>query len=569
MSSTRKVRRLRDRDQVDSNPLFLPWNDDGERVHPHSRRHIANAFLNNDPGKVARIQHTIPQKSNHETRGNRSITVNRSLGRTVVHNEADEKENFGRMSTRERAFLSDAVTQITHDASDHETSSIYHTAVEESFSQGDGAESEFELNSSFNQDSLNTSPMALRCKNRVRQHPGGSRGALEALRPLNADNPGRQQVAHVSNKGRMQTSESSQTRQDQEDESFHPHHPGQESDLEIDLERLRISLRDFSHDDAEQEGGRGKRKAFGTQSENSQTKDEGNCVKPLSPRKEAPLKVKAPTKGKAKKTAKKAFDAEKHSIAEQFLLELDTEITHGEILKMTKLTGGVKLVWSKTLNTTAGRANWKREMIRSKQADGMVVAVSYKHHASIELAEKVIDDENRLLNVLAHEFCHLANFMVTGVTDNPHGKEFKKWAAKCSLAFGNSRGIKVTTKHTYDIDFKYVWECTGCSSEYKRHSKSIEPHRHRCGSCGCTLKQTKPVPRGGGAASGKPSAYQIFVKEQMRIVRGENPGSPQKEVLRIVAKRWADTKEHLPAASKIEVGKIENKPGPDSRHVGV
>ncbi|ODA77110.1 hypothetical protein RJ55_07628 [Drechmeria coniospora] len=511
MSSTRKVRRLRDRDQVDSNPLFLPWNDDGERVHPHSRRHIANAFLNNDPGKVARIQHTIPQKSNHETR----------------------------------------VTQITHDASDHETSSIYHTAVEESFSQGDGAESEFELNSSFNQDSLNTSPMALRCKNRVRQHPG------------------RQQVAHVSNKGRMQTSESSQTRQDQEDESFHPHHPGQESDLEIDLERLRISLRDFSHDDAEQEGGRGKRKAFGTQSENSQTKDEGNCVKPLSPRKEAPLKVKAPTKGKAKKTAKKAFDAEKHSIAEQFLLELDTEITHGEILKMTKLTGGVKLVWSKTLNTTAGRANWKREMIRSKQADGMVVAVSYKHHASIELAEKVIDDENRLLNVLAHEFCHLANFMVTGVTDNPHGKEFKKWAAKCSLAFGNSRGIKVTTKHTYDIDFKYVWECTGCSSEYKRHSKSIEPHRHRCGSCGCTLKQTKPVPRGGGAASGKPSAYQIFVKEQMRIVRGENPGSPQKEVLRIVAKRWADTKEHLPAASKIEVGKIENKPGPDSRHVGV
>ena len=35
--------------------------------------------------------------------------------------------------------------------------------------------------------------------------------------------------------------------------------------------------------------------------------------------------------------------------------------------------------------------------------------------------------QERLLNVIAHEYCHLANFMISGIKDNPHGKEFKEW----------------------------------------------------------------------------------------------------------------------------------------------
>merc|ERR1712000_117810 len=99
--------------------------------------------------------------------------------------------------------------------------------------------------------------------------------------------------------------------------------------------------------------------------------------------------------------------------------------------------------------------------------------------------------------------------MITGMTSNPHGKEFKVWASKCSQAFA-ARGVNVTTKHSYEIDFKYVWECTACGIEVKRHSKSVDPKKHRCGSCKSTLKQTKRTPRG----SGKPSEYQLFVKEQ-------------------------------------------------------
>ncbi|KAK0384236.1 hypothetical protein NLU13_8324 [Sarocladium strictum] len=242
---------------------------------------------------------------------------------------------------------------------------------------------------------------------------------------------------------------------------------------------------------------------------------------------------KSPSKSSPSKEARKVFDATKQQIAQDFLTQLDEQITEGQIASLAESTGGVQLNWTKSLNTTAGRANWKRETIRTKLTDGTETDVRYKHHASIDLAEKVIDDEARLLNVIAHEFCHLANFMVSGITNNPHGKEFKGWAAKCSRAFAD-RGIKVTTKHAYEIDFKYIWECVGCGHEHKRHSRSIDPARHRCGKCKDELKQTRPVPR---ATAGK-TTYQLFVKEQMKIVREENPGKNQKEVMKLLGEKW-------------------------------
>ncbi|KAG4256436.1 hypothetical protein FPRO03_05384 [Fusarium proliferatum] len=270
---------------------------------------------------------------------------------------------------------------------------------------------------------------------------------------------------------------------------------------------------------------------------------------------------KASPKKEPKKETKKSFESRKHALAESFLSELDREITQGRIAELAESTGGVKLVWTKTLNTTAGRASWRCETIRTtrKAEDGQLIK-TLKHHASIELAEKVIDDENRLLNVMAHEFCHLANFMVSGITTNPHGREFKAWAAKCSAKFGD-RGIEVTTKHSYEIDFKYVWECEECGVEYKRHSKSIDTQRYKCGKCKGNLKQTKPVPR--GAAAGKaPSRYQAFVKEQMGVVRGENPGSPQKVVMKLIAEKWAKQeggKTGSKAASELGVESVVDK----------
>ena len=142
---------------------------------------------------------------------------------------------------------------------------------------------------------------------------------------------------------------------------------------------------------------------------------------------------------------RKLFKERKQELAIAFLAEVDRTITSGQVASMADSTGGIRIIWSKKLSSTAGRANWRREIIRSKNADGFVSNTFHRHHASIELAEKVIDDEgqlspnpttsrdkltsfqDRLINVIAHEYCHLANFMIKGVKDNPHGKEFKEW----------------------------------------------------------------------------------------------------------------------------------------------
>lgn len=252
------------------------------------------------------------------------------------------------------------------------------------------------------------------------------------------------------------------------------------------------------------------------------------------------------------RTQRRDFSARKHAIAEAFLVELDDTITNGRIAELSCQTGGIKLVWSKTLKTTAGRANWRREQIRIRTGPSPAdVQVEIRHHCSIELAEKVIDDEERLYNVLAHEFCHLSNFMISEVRNNPHGAEFKSWGAKVTKAF-KDKGVQVTTKHSYKIEYKYVWECISCGYEFKRHSKSVDPVRHSCGRCKGRLVQTKPVPRGGAKGEGgkkEKTEYQVYVKENFGRVKKELEAkgldSQMGRVMEAVAREYREMKEKV------------------------
>lgn len=239
-----------------------------------------------------------------------------------------------------------------------------------------------------------------------------------------------------------------------------------------------------------------------------------------SPAKGSPTKQAVPAAQKAAKAARKEFDRKKVSLAEDFLKELDDLVTEGEIRRLAAPTGGVKIIWSKTLNRTAGRANWKRENanendMQATQQQPSTSLSTPKHppsspqksaqpirrHAYIELAQKVVDCEHRLYNTLAHEYCHLANFMISNVRDNPHGASFKRWAKKCQTALRphpqyGSHGIEITTKHSYDINYKYLWCCRECGHEYGRHSKSIDPKKCRCRLCETgQLVQVRPKPR--------------------------------------------------------------------------
>lgn len=94
-----------------------------------------------------------------------------------------------------------------------------------------------------------------------------------------------------------------------------------------------------------------------------------------------------------------------------------------------------------------------------------------------------------------------------------------------------------------------------CGMEFKRHSKSIDPKRHRCGGCKGNLVQIKPVPRGGAAktASGKVvggevgekksepqvNGYAAYVKQHFaQLKKSLPPGTSHKEVMEALGRQY-------------------------------
>ncbi|KAI0097469.1 hypothetical protein GGR51DRAFT_541105 [Nemania sp. FL0031] len=309
-----------------------------------------------------------------------------------------------------------------------------------------------------------------------------------------------------------------------------------------------------------------------------------------------------------KKQARKAFDAVKENLARDFLHELDTAITEGRLSRLTDSTGGLRVVWSNTLLTTAGRAHWKCKTTTttskqpsstsaggsgsSSSGGGMTTTktTAIQHYASIELATKVLSNEADLLNTVAHEFCHLAVFLLHGKPKLAHGAEFKTYgqrvmraasASTTSISTNNTKdtlriprdrgvAINVTTRHSYEIEYRFVWRCADCGAEVCRHSRSVDPRQQRCGRCMGGLVQVKPVPRGKGKGSNnlddsgdlagrdtgmgagagvskgqqktekKKTAYQEFTSREMKALSVSHKGLSFKEKMVMVSARWSE-----------------------------
>ncbi|KAI9861511.1 MAG: hypothetical protein M1824_002403 [Vezdaea acicularis] len=298
----------------------------------------------------------------------------------------------------------------------------------------------------------------------------------------------------------------------------------------------------------------------------------------------SPLKP-SPQKNKAELAAKRAFDATKHALAASFLQELDEKLTDGQVGRMAASGGGVRIEWSKKLTSTGGRAHWSRSLEKPRTTSFTTSSSSstpsstststtanttpppqpsptkphpapqvYKHTASIELSTKIVTNPLRLHNVLAHEFCHLANFMISHVLTSPHGPSFKAWGRRASAAFAHL-GVVVTTTHAYEVEYRYLWRCTrdGCAMEFGRHSRSVDPKKHTCGRCRGRLVQVRPAPRVGAAGVGVAAAagkggrtgmqvgltpYQAFVRDWYAVVKKEHPRVPHAEVMRRLGERY-------------------------------
>ncbi|KAF9056431.1 SprT-like family-domain-containing protein [Panaeolus papilionaceus] len=230
-----------------------------------------------------------------------------------------------------------------------------------------------------------------------------------------------------------------------------------------------------------------------------------------------PAKKSAPSA--TPRTSKKAQLAQQrerlHTYAQLLFSDLNTIVFGGALPETTQLN------WNNRLVSTAGRAKWHRSR------DGVETT-------QIELADKILDSEERIRHTLSHEMCHLATWVIDKKLNEHHGPLFKSWANKLMK---KRPDIHVSIKHDYEITYPFEWKCEKCAKIYGRFSKSIKPEECLCGACRegrliplfKTRQQTKTPQKISQLAASKPQDSPRTNK----LMDANDPNSDV-EVLRIL-----------------------------------
>ncbi|XP_034740216.1 acidic repeat-containing protein [Etheostoma cragini] len=184
----------------------------------------------------------------------------------------------------------------------------------------------------------------------------------------------------------------------------------------------------------------------------------------------------------------------------------------------SKLPIDMSVTWNKKMRKTAGYC------ITGQERGGG------SRYARIELSEKVCDCADRLRDTLIHEMCHAATWLINGVRDG-HGNFWKLYARKSTLA--HPELPMVTRCHSYDIKYKFQYQCTRCKNTIGRHSKSLDTQKFACAICtGQLVLLTPAKPRA-------PTPFANFVKENFGTVRQELAGQSHGEVMRKLSADFA------------------------------
>lgn len=131
---------------------------------------------------------------------------------------------------------------------------------------------------------------------------------------------------------------------------------------------------------------------------------------------------------------------------------------------------------------------------------------------------------------------------------------FKEWGARVSAKFPEYN-IKVTTLHSYEIEYKFEFHCQTplCTYSWSRHSKPKDLDRKRCPWCRVgLLVQVKPPLR----PARPPNDYQLFTKAHMARIKQENPQSPHKEVMLILGQEWKKHKAQTPRKGFVDLDEM-------------
>ncbi|XP_029578199.1 uncharacterized protein gcna isoform X1 [Salmo trutta] len=177
----------------------------------------------------------------------------------------------------------------------------------------------------------------------------------------------------------------------------------------------------------------------------------------------------------------------------------------------SKLPSNMSVSWNNKMRKTAGYCITGQER------------GSGNRYARIQLSDKVCDSADRLRDTLVHEMCHAATWLINSVRDG-HGPFWKLYARKATLA--HPELPMVTRCHSYDINYKYQYQCSCCKNTLGRHSKSLDTQRFVCALCSGPLVLLTPAkPRA-------PTPFANFVKENYGSVRQNLVGQSHGEVMR-------------------------------------
>ena len=196
----------------------------------------------------------------------------------------------------------------------------------------------------------------------------------------------------------------------------------------------------------------------------------------------------------------KNYDRNKVELAD-FLFKLFNEQVFNNLLPHQ-----MPLVWSRTLNKTAGRCIMKKIRRQAGKVED--------RECSIELASKVLTSADRLRDTLIHELCHAAVWLINEINGG-HGQLFQSWGKIATQKYPELPLI--TRCHDYVIETKFAYVCQSCSHHYKRHSKSIDTSSKSCGKIKCQNSE------GGGHLK-----LHIWDKKRKIYVNHENPYPDQK-----------------------------------------
>lgn len=117
------------------------------------------------------------------------------------------------------------------------------------------------------------------------------------------------------------------------------------------------------------------------------------------------------------------------------------------------------------------------------------------------------------------------------------GAAFKAWAERVQ-AYDPS--LRVDTCHSYKLNYRYLYKCTLCSTEYGRQSNSIDVEQARCGACEGRLEAAH-TPRPANAFAAFVQKHFAKARRALAVPRGPEPAHGT--VMNLLSRMWSERKE--------------------------